>query len=152
MYIAMVLLLLLILPVSSLVIERYLFNGNSALPLLAGKWFVFWGVGLRLAVAGVRQILNPKFTAETILGIKSSESWIVVRELGFANLAIGAVGLGSILARGWLTPAAVAGGVFYGLAGINHLVSKNRNRLQNVAMVSDLFICGVLIWYCVAAA
>jgi hypothetical protein len=32
---------------------------------LVGKWFVFWAaVGVRLGLAGLRQILQPSFTAE----------------------------------------------------------------------------------------
>ena len=149
-YIFLVLLLMLVLPVFSVVNERYLLGSNAGLLLLAGKWFVFWGVGIRLVSAGARQVIDPKYTAETILGLKTSEPWMVVRELGFANLAIGTVALGSIVAHHWLTPAAVAGAIFYGLAGANHLVTKNRNRLENVVMLSDLFVCSILCAYCLA--
>ena len=97
-------------------------------------------------------IQSTLLTAQTILGLKTSEPWLVVRELGFANIAIGAVALGSTLAHNWLTPAALAGAVFYGLAGTNHLVTKNRNRLQNVAMLSNLFACGILCAYLAVAA
>jgi hypothetical protein len=97
-------------------------------------------------LAGVRQTLNPRYTSEVILGLKTSEPWIVVRELGFANIAIGTVALGSMVTGSWLTPGAVVGCVFYGLAGINHLAHGNRNRLQNVAMVSDLLFATLLLW------
>ncbi|MFZ0959360.1 MAG: DUF6790 family protein [Terriglobia bacterium] len=150
MYIFLVVLVMLVIPVMSVIGERYFFTSHSSSVFLAGKWFVFWSVGIRLASAGARQIINPKYTAETILGLKTSEPWIVVRELGFSNLAIGTVALGSIIARTWLTPSAVAGSVFLGLAGANHLAQKNRNRLQNTAMVSDLIACGVLCAYCLA--
>ena len=150
MYIVIVLLLMLLLPLFSVVHELYFHGNHAGLLFLVGKWYVFWGVGVRLASAGVRQALNPRYTAETILGLKTSEPWFVVRELGFANIAIGAVALGSILAHHWLTPAAVAGAIFYGLAGINHLMTKNRNRLQNVALLTGLFACGILCTYCLA--
>jgi hypothetical protein len=149
-YIIIVLLLMLVLPAFSVVNERHFLGSHAGLLLLVGKWFVFWGVGIRLLSAGVRQAVNPKYTAETILGLKTSEPWVVTRELGFANIAIGTVALGSILAHQWLTPAALAGAVFYGLAGTCHLVRKNRNRLQSVAMLSDLFACGILCAYCLA--
>jgi len=151
-YIVLVLLVMLVLPIFSIVNERYFHGSHAGLLFLAGKWFVFWGVGVRLASAGVRQALNPRYTAETLLGLKTSEPWIVVRELGFANIAIGAVALGSIRARNWLTPAALAGALFYGLAGINHLLAKNRNRLQNVTMLSDLLLCAILCAYLAVAA
>jgi hypothetical protein len=150
-YIAIVFLLMLVFPVLSVVCEHYFLGSAAGFLLLVGKWFVFWSVGIRLALAGVRQILNPKYTAERIFGLKTSEPWVVVRELGFANISLGCIALGTILAHSWVTPSAVAGAVFYGLAGTNHLIIENRNRLQNVAMLSDLFAFGILSVYCLAA-
>jgi len=151
-YIVLVVLVMLVLPALSVIHERYFLGSHAGLLLLIGKWFVFWGVGVRVVSAGVHQAINPRYTAETILGLKTSEPWLVVRELGFANIAFGAVALGSALAHNWLTPAALAGAVFYGLAGINHLATKSRNRLQNVAMLSDLYACVILCAYLAAAA
>jgi hypothetical protein len=150
-YIAIVLLLMLILPGVSLIIEQYIPAHQTGLLPLIGKWYVFWAVGVRLMLAAIRQIANPRYTAEVILGLKTREPWIVVRELGFANLAIGAIAAGSLAAPTWLTPSAVAGAIFYGLAGMNHFFKKDRNRLENVALVSDLFACAVLCCYCAAA-
>ena len=150
MYIVLVLLVMLFLPLFSVVHELYFHANHAGVLFLVGKWYVFWGVGVRLASAGIRQALNPRYTAETLLGLKTSEPWFVVRELGFANIAIGVVALGSILTRNWVTPSALAGAVFYGLAGINHLVAKNRNRLQNVALLTGLFASGILCTYCLA--
>jgi hypothetical protein len=67
---------------------------------VVGKWWVFWAVGVRLLSAGIRQILQPRFTSETILGIKGAEVLMVVRELGFANAAIGTVGVASLFFSG----------------------------------------------------
>jgi len=151
-YIVLVVLFMLVLPALSVIHERYFLGSHAGLLLLIGKWFVFWGVGVRVGFAGVHQAINPRYTAETLLGLKTSEPWLVVRELGFANMALGAIALGSVLAHNWLMPAALAGGLFYGLAGINHLATKNRNRLQNVAMLSDLYACGILCAYLAVAA
>jgi hypothetical protein len=71
-----------------------------------------------------------------------------VRELGIANSALGSVGLATLFAPSWLLPAALAGAIFYGLAGINHVFHQPRNTLQNVAMVSDLFASLVLAVCC----
>jgi len=149
-YVVIVLLIMLVLPAFSVVRERYFLGNDAGLLLLIGKSFVFWGVGIRLASAGVHQALNPKYTAERLLSLKTSEPWLVVRELGFANIAIGTVALGSTVAPHWLTPAAVAGAIFYGLAGANHFAAKNRNRLQNVTLLTDLFACGILCAYCLS--
>jgi len=54
----------------------------------------------------------------------------------------------SIVATGWVAATALAGGVFYALAGINHAGRGHRNRLENVAMTSDLFAAVILLGYC----
>jgi hypothetical protein len=144
----MVLLLMLALPLLSIAIEASQ-SDAAFLTALLGKWFVFWAVGARLFLAGVRQVAQPRYTAEVILGLKSSEVLLVVRELGFANLAIGLVGLVSLVIPGWRVAAALAGGVFYCLAGANHALHSHRNRMENVAMTSDLLAAAVLLGLCV---
>jgi hypothetical protein len=144
MYFAAVLSLMLVLPLASLAIDIGLAGSYFSLALL-GKWFVIWSVGARLSLAGLKQITQPAYTARTILSLKSDESLVLVRELGFCNLAIGLVGLGGALFPAWIPAGALAGGVFYLLAGINHLRQAERNSLQNVAMVSDLVVGAILL-------
>jgi hypothetical protein len=148
MYYAVVGLLMFALPLLSCAIEAALGQPQSIAPLVA-KWFVFWAVGVRLGLAGLRQIVQPAYTAHTVLGIEGDESLLVVRELGFANAAIGLGGLISFVQPAWRVPMALVAGVFYGMAGINHALERHRNRLENVAMVSDLF-AAVLLLSCVA--
>ena len=148
MYYAIVATLMLTFPALSIAIDASMLQTNVSW-FLIGKWCVFWMVGVRLLLAGLRQIAQPKYTAEKILGIKAEEASIVIRELGFANAAFGVAGVASLFAQGWVTPLALAGGIFYGLAGINHVLHSHRNRLQSVAMISDLFAAALLLTYCV---
>ena len=106
---------------------------------------------MRLSLAGVRQIAQPRYTARVILGLKSDDVLLVVRELGFANVGIGLVGLASLAVPAWQLAAALTGGVFYGLAGVNHALQPHRNRLENVAMVSDVLAAALLIGLCIRA-
>jgi len=60
--------------------------------------------------------------------------------LPIASIAVG-------LVRGdhaALNAAIAAAAVFYGLAGVNHCMHRHRNRLENLAMASDLFVAVVL--------
>ena len=148
MYIAVVIGLMLILPTASIVSELFVAHNGALNALIVGKWFVFWAVGVRLVMAGIRQIIQPRYTAEIILGLKNSDAMLIVRELGFANTAIGSAGLGSLFFPGWILPISTIGAIFYGLAGINHLTHRQRNTLQNVAMSSDLFAAAVLVTTC----
>ena len=150
MYYTIVALLMFAFPVLSIAYEATMHAPQLLMPLV-GKWFVFWSVGVRLFLAGTRQVIQPKYTAQVILGLKSEESLLLVRELGFGNLALGTLGIISLFLPAWQLAAALAGGIFYGLAGVNHVLHQHRNRLQNTAMVSDLFAAAVLIAVCVAS-
>ncbi|MCC5885624.1 MAG: hypothetical protein JJT88_04235 [Gammaproteobacteria bacterium] len=143
MYIAMVASLMVVLPMASILIESRL-GCQPLSAALALRWFVFWGLGVRLLSAGLSQIFRPRYTAEVILGLDLGPALFLVRELGFANTAVGLIAVASILVRAWTLPLALIGAVFYGLAGVNHLLHDDRNLLQNVAMVSDLFMASVL--------
>ncbi len=145
MYYLIVAATMLVLPAVSVLIDSY-FSGVAPVLFLLAKWFTFWAVGVRLFLAGLRQTLQPKYTAQTILGLSSDESLVLVRELGFANLAFGAIGLLSLALPSWVWPAALAGAIFYGMAGLAHIFQAGRNRLENVAMVSDLFASVVLMF------
>jgi hypothetical protein len=109
-----------------------------------GKWFTFWGCGVRLFLAGVMQVARPGFTAESIFNLHDPAAHGLVREIGLGNLSLGTIGLVSLFASSWVVPAAVAGGLYYGLAGLGHLVRKDRNSHEQVAMISDLLIAALL--------
>ena len=149
MYIGMLIVLMLIFPMASIALEVFVRNQGVLNVAIVGKWFVFWAVGMRLLIAGLRQIVQPRYTAETILGVKDPDAMLIVRELGFANTAIGSAGLGSIYLASWVLPVAVIGAIFYALAGINHVTHRSKNTLQNVAMTSDFFAATVLLIFCV---
>jgi len=154
MYLFIVIALMLALPLISIV-AQILLTDHGALQgaqylVVVAKWYVFWAVGVRLSLAGLRQIIQPRYTAETILGLKGAESLFFVRELGFANVTMGSVAVASLFAPSWVRPAAVLGAIYYGLAGINHCFHRDRNKLQNIALVSDLFAALVLAICCFA--
>jgi hypothetical protein len=150
MYLAVVILLLGVLPVVSILVDVFLFQGNADIVLTVGRWFVFWAVGIRLLMAGARQTLNPAYTAETIFGIRDPKAHRLVGEIGFGNLAMGTLGVVTIGLSGWLAPAALVGGLYYGLAGLGHLWSHDRNRTEMIALVSDIFIFLVLAGWLIA--
>jgi hypothetical protein len=145
MYFASVVMLLFILPVVSIVGEAALSHHASSIMFLTGKWVVFWGVGVRLFVAGVRQVIQPRFTAEEIFDAHDAGSFPIVREVGFGNLSMGLLGVCSLLRASWLVPAAIVGGLYYGLAGMGHVVKKGKNAKEYTAMISDEFIFVVLL-------
>ncbi len=152
MYLAVILLLMFVLPIGSVVVEAGRSAAAPELIFLIGKWFVFWAVGIRLLLAGIRQIAKPAFTAEAIFKITDRKALPLVQEIGFGNLAIATIAIVSIFSNEWIAPAATAGQIFYGLAGLKHAVTPDRGRMQTVAMISDLWIFVVLAVYLTATS
>ena len=147
-YPIIIFLLLFALPLGSIAVEHFFLHSTAPLLMLAGKWFVFWPVGIRLFLAGLRQYFQPRFTAEQIFEIKGNEALPIVRELGLANLSMGLLGILSLLVPAFVLPAAIVGGLFYGFAGINHMAHQGgRNVNRTIAMLTDLYIFLVLAAY-----
>jgi hypothetical protein len=151
-YLVTILLLMVVLPVVSMLLEAFVFHGSGDFFLLLGRWFVFWGVGVRLFAAGIRQVTRPQFTAQTIFRITDPAAEKLVTEIGIGNLAIGLVGLLSVWIMAWVPAAATAGAVFLGFAGAKHFTNTGRSRTENIAMWSDLWVAAVLLVYLVARA
>jgi len=141
-YVLVVGLTMLVLPVVSVVLDHG--HSSASLLWLIGKWFVFWSVGARLSLAGIRQYLQPAFTSRDIMGIESPEAYVLVRELGGANLATGLLGLASLAMPSFVLPTAIGASIFYTVAGIEHVRADHRGRNESIALISDFFITVVL--------
>jgi len=118
---------------------------------LIGKWFIFSAVGLRLFLAGIKQTTDPAFTAKEIFHIHSPESFPIVRELGFANLCFGLVGIISLFMPQWRIVSAFGSGLYYGIAGLQHLFKKPAGANEMFALVTDIIIFIFLLVYFVKA-
>jgi len=143
MYLAVVILTMFVLPLGSIGLEHVQHPAAPLVPLV-GRWFVFWSVGVRLGLAGLRQMVQPRFTAVEIFHLKSDEALALVTELGVANFAAAVVGLASLWAPSFVLPSAISAGLFYGIAGVRHIPERAKSRNEAVAMISDLFMFLVL--------
>ncbi len=150
MYVAVVVLLTVVLPLAFAAVDRFVLHAPSGFLVLLAFWMAFWAGGVRLLTAGLRQTLRPELTTEQIFGIKGKEVLPVMREVGFANLAMGTLGVLSVLDRNLLVPAALVSGLYYGFAGIGHLLHGDLNLKRRVAMLTDLWVFAVLAIYLVS--
>ena len=145
MYIVMIMLLMFICPALWVVVASITSHHTFSVYFLIAKWYVFWAVGIRLFTAGVRQVLQPGFTAREIFGMQSAESYPIVREVGFGNLSMGTLGICSLYRPGWIVPAALVGGLYYGLAGLLHFFRKGKNAIEQTTTISNAFAFLVLL-------
>jgi len=146
-YILAVSVLTFLLPVAAAVTERCIYSNHAFSFGMIGKWFIFSAVGLRLLAAGLKQIKDPGFTAHQIFHIGTPEVLPIVRELGFANLCFGLVGAMSLFLPQWRIVSAFASGIYFGIAGLQHLLKKPVGINELFALVTDIFIFFLLLVY-----
>jgi hypothetical protein len=146
MYVAVIALLMFVLPLGSAFAEHAL-PGAAPFMALIGKWFVFWAAGVRLVLAAARQLFQPEFTARQIFKIEGADAFPLVREIGAANFALGAVGVASLWRPDFILPIALVAAIFYGIAGFRHVLETDRSLNETIAMGSDLFVFIVLAAY-----
>jgi hypothetical protein len=144
MYLIVVAVSMFLAPLVSVAAEYWSSAATFDLLGAAGKWLTFWAVGVRLFLTGINQAFRPGFTARGIFGVEDPRALGLAREIGFGNVAIGALGLASLPRPEWTIPAAAAGGIFYGLAGFMHVAKPERNAKEGIALVSDLLVFAVL--------
>ena len=145
MHLFVILLFMLFLPIIS-IIQDVLFRNSDLMPTI-GKWYVYWGVGWRLIIAGGHQLLRPSFTAKDIFEIDDPKASKLILEIGFGNLAIGIASVASLHFPDWIPGMALAGAIFFALAGIQHVRNRASTRPEITAMVSDLGAAVILIAY-----
>ena len=138
--------LIFILPLLSITSE-FIINKATINWELAAKWFVFWAIGIRLFVAGVKQASSPEFTATKLFNLKHRESYVVIRELGFANISLGMMGILSVINDNWRLIAAITGGLYLGFAGLQHCLKKTDSKNEVIAMLYDFLVFIVILLY-----
>jgi len=143
MYEISVILFFAIVPIAGAVTEIAVsaISSNTSGVLL--KWFAFSGIGLRLFSAGLKQSIQPSFTATEIF--KADEkSYPIVREVGFSNISLGVLGILSFFFSDFRLAAAVTGGLYFGLAGFLRLLYK-RDKNEVFTTITDFLIFLVLL-------
>ncbi len=146
-YIVIVSVLTFVLPAICTLLQMLIYKDTAFSFALFGKWFIFSAVGLRLFLAGIKQTTNPAFTAKEIFHIENPDSLPIVRELGFANLCFGLVGIVSLFMPQWRVVSAFGSGLYYGIAGLQHLLKKPAGINEMFALVTDLLIFILLLVY-----
>lgn len=140
-----IILFFIVVPLGAIGAEILLFGFSFSLSELALKWFVFSGIGLRLGGAGIKQVFQPQFTAKEIFKVEDRGALPLVRELGLANICFSVIAITSLFVPSFRIPASVAGGLYFGFAGLLHVTKPKESSEEVFAMVSDLVIFLVLV-------
>lgn len=128
-----------ILPTISIIIN-VMSEEDKLIAEIIVKWCVFWGVGLRLFTCGLKQSLQPSFTANDIFGVYDEKAYPIVRELGFANICTGLCGTISLFNEKFRIAAIMIGGLYYFLALLQHIFRKQKSETEAFVTITDLSI------------
>lgn len=132
-----------VLPIASGVAHLAIAGGDPIVTF--GMWWVFWGVGTRLLVAGIAQVSGKGPTVEILGGgAPSVQEKQLAGELGTANIGMGLAGLLSLV-PGWAPPAGIAGGCFLFIAGLLHVAKRGKNSQEALATWTDLLVGAVVL-------
>ncbi|HMF70608.1 MAG TPA: DUF6790 family protein, partial [Flavitalea sp.] len=101
----------------------------------------------RLFTAGIKQASDPEFTAREIFRFTSRESFVVIRELGFANIAMGAMGILSVINDHWRLLTAITTCIFFGLAALQHFSKKPESVNEMIALLYDIIVFIALLLF-----
>jgi hypothetical protein len=136
---------MLILPVISVL--EIIMNRPANVMDVVGMWFLFYAVGWRCFTAGLSQVIRPSFTARQILQLRDPHSSIIVRELGFANISTGLAGIISLLLPSWRIATAFIGGLFLGIAGLQHILKGSGSANEKIPLITDIIIFLIMAMY-----
>ncbi len=144
-FILLRILLLFALPLLSTILENQM-DHSSWTKQQIGKWFIFWNLGIDLFFTGVRQASSPELSPGNVFRFKSQESHQLTRELGFANMALGSVGILSVINDQWRLIAAIGGGLYFGLAIMLYLAKGAGNHQHRVTQLYHVLVFAGLVF------
>ncbi len=108
------------------------------------KWFVFWVIGIRGITAGLMQTLNPAYTAWLLQ--TGTDNYVIIRELGGANLSFGVLGIISMFSHNYRKTAALGYAIFLLVASVIHISRLSVIELSEItSLVGDLFVVAIAV-------
>ncbi len=116
-------------------------------PGLTGKWFIFWVAGVRLSFTGIKHIYRRGAAPAAFFYGEKKENFLMIRELGFANITIGVMGMLSVVNSNWRQIAGLAAAIFFGLSALQHFFIKPVNGKEMAIMVTDIIVFAILLLY-----
>lgn len=137
-----------ILPLASVVAEMKL-EETTLHWILFGKWFLFWASGIRLFIAGIWRVSDPEYIAIKVFRININENYAMIRELGIANIALGCMGILSLINEHWRLLAAITSAIFFGLMALQDFSRKSDTFNEYIVLVYDSTVFIVLVFFCV---
>jgi len=108
------------------------------------NWFIFWSLGIRLILAGVIQIFNPKYTDNLLqLGLNN---FSIIQELGIANITIGTMCIVSFFKTNLQKYVCFCSSFFWLGLSINHILNlKSFN--DTFSLITDVVLMTISLYF-----
>lgn len=143
-YIFDVYILTIVLPFAAMCIEAVGSKGQLSVAVVA-KWFLFFAVGIRFMLGGIRQAIGAKRKTGEIFYIEKKQCCPIVKELGFANLSLGVVAAISLVIPSWRVVSAFSSCLYYGAAAVSYFFMKRASANETFIMISNSCISLILL-------
>lgn len=116
-------------------------------PGLIGKWFIFWAAGVRPFFAGIKLVYRRWTAPAGFFYREMKENFLMIRQLGFAHIAIGVTGMLSLVNSNWRQIAGLAAAFFFGLSAVQHFFIKPVNGKEMAIMITDIMVFTIMLLY-----
>lgn len=106
---------------------------------VASKWLSFFVIGIRALVSGCMQAFNPAFTG-ALLQVEMND-YIVIKELGYAAIGTGVIGVLSLKKESFRIPAAISRAIFIFCCTFNHLTRIDVVNIgEIIVIITDILL------------
>lgn len=143
-YIVDVYLFTVLLPFIAICVEAIRSDGRI-LATVIEKWFLFFAIGMRFLLGGIRRTARIKFRTGKIFHIEKRKCCPVLRELGITNFSFGTVAVISFFIPSWRNITAFGSCLYYGAAAFSELLIKQAGMNHVFMLFSNVCIFLILL-------
>ncbi len=106
-------------PIVTSIVDIYIHNEKYSNLNIWYKWFLFWSIGIRLLLIGIKKVLFPLFYIKKVYKSYCNQPNII-KDFGFSYISIGILGIISLFYDNWKFPTYITGSILYLLIGLNY--------------------------------
>lgn len=125
----------------------WIWNGNKDLfPGIYAKWVIFWGIGLRYIISGFYFVYDPfQIGKESRSGHDAIAR--LAKDLGWAEVCIGLLGVVSLFEPGIRWVAGMVGGLLSGITGARHFTLDTLSKKDRLWTYINIVVFILVIIY-----
>ena len=126
-------------PIVTSIVDIYIHNEKYSNLNIWYKWFLFWSIGIRLLLIGIKKVLFPLFYIKKVYKSYCNQPNII-KDFGFSYISIGILGIISLFYDNWKFPTYITGSILYLLIGLNYFKEEyHKFNISNFYNLINIF-------------